>query len=117
MDKKPKKTNTDKCPLDGLNGQIMAMCAHGYCLGRNTYVASSCDEWLRQWWHKLVKNTRNVIIRDTIGALMDHEAGRHFDFARWEAFAEWSWKMMDEPSREWCRKSLAHKAMPWPLEE
>jgi len=104
-------------PLQGTNGQLMAMAAHRYCLGRQSYIVGSCIEWLRCWWPQLEIKTRNVIVRDTLEALQDHHAGGDCDERGWRQFFFWAWEQMDEESRAWCRSALAHRNKPWPLDD
>lgn len=74
----------------GLNEQIMTMCALSYCLGRRTYVVGACTEWLRARWDKLTDNTRHVILRDTIEALIEERAGMDMDVDEWEGLVRWA---------------------------
>jgi len=84
-------------PLDGLNGQIMAMAAHRYCLGRQTYVVTSCIEWLKAWWHQIGPETRNVILRDTATALARNDAGSPMDAKDWQGFLDWAKNEKEQP--------------------
>jgi len=107
------KTN----PLEGTNGQLMVMAAHRYCLGRRSYIVGSCVEWLKNWWGLCEDNTREVIMRDTIEALQDGNAGDSMDIRAWKWFAEWAWNQMDDEWRSWVKQAVAHRGKPWPLEE
>lgn len=107
-----KKTQS---PLDGTNGQLMVMAAHRYCLGRQSYIVGSCIEWLRAWWPQLEDNTRSVIVRDTIEALQDGNAGGACDTEDWRRFAEWAWNQLSDESKAWCKDAVAHREKPWPL--
>ena len=102
-------------PIDGTTGQLMVMAAHRYCLGRQSYIVGACIEWLRAWWPSFEKNTQNVIVRDTVEALMEKIAGSEYDEKEWKYFAEWAWKQLDEDSRRWCQNAVAFKGKPWPL--
>lgn len=101
--------------IDGLNGQLMVMAAHRYCLGSQSYIVGSCIEWLRLWWPKFERSTRNVIVRDTVEALQDNCAGSDFDAREWKALAEWAWEQMDAEAQTWCKQAVAHRNQPWPL--
>lgn len=101
--------------ISGTNGQLMVIAAHRYCLGRQSYIVGACIEWLRAWWSCFDENTKNVIIRDTIGALQDDAAGSDYDAADWKFFAEWAWDQMSATGRSWCESALAYKNKPWPL--
>ena len=45
-------------------GELMAMAAVRYCLGRRSYIVSDCVDWLFDNWNKFGENTRNLIKRD-----------------------------------------------------
>lgn len=45
-------------------GDLMAIAAFRYCLGRATYIVSDCVEWLIEKWPVLNENARRVITRD-----------------------------------------------------
>jgi hypothetical protein len=102
-------------PLHGTNGQLMVMAAHRYCLGRKSYIVSSCQDWLKKFWEDFEENTQNVIIRDTLEALIDGDAGDDFHKETWRFFAEWGWKQMSSESRKWCREGLAYKSNSLPI--
>lgn len=42
----------------------MAMAAVRYCLGRRTYIVSSCVEWLFVQWENFDEHTKTIIKRD-----------------------------------------------------
>lgn len=102
--------------LEGTNGQLMVMAAHRYCLGRQTYIVGSCIEWLRLWWPKFDRNTRNVIVRDTVEALQDNCAGSECDARDWKAFAEWAWDQMGTEDKVWCKQAVGWRDKEWPLD-
>jgi hypothetical protein len=110
-------TNDITNPLEGTNGQLMVMAAHRYCLGRRTYIVSSCVEWLTAWWDKFEDTTRNNIIRDTIEALQDGNTGDGCDTKCWLTFSEWAWNNIDDKGRRWVKQAVAHRGKPWPMEE
>lgn len=119
MDREQPRDSLDMNPLHGTNGQLMAMAAHRYCLGRRSYIVGACIEWLEAWWGEFDENTRRVIVRDTVEALQDHEAGDDTDFAAWKAFAERIWARDDftDFSCAWVKGAVAHRKREWPLEE
>lgn len=96
-------------PLAGTDGQLMVMAAHRYCLGRRSYIVGSCIDWLRAYWADFEPNTRNVIVRDTLEALMDGCAGDACDKAGWEGFAAWAWSNLAPEGRAWVSGALSHK--------
>lgn len=109
------KQKTLPNPLTGTDGQLMVMAAHRYCLGRQSYIVGACIDWLRLWWGEFERNTKNVIIRDTIEALQDKSAGSDYDHKMWKEFTQWAWEQTDESSRLWCKQAVAHRNKPWPL--
>lgn len=63
-------------------GDLMAVAAVRYCLGRMSYIVGDCCEWLPQVWDTLEPNARTVILRDIDEAIKrddeDREAGREY---------------------------------------
>ena len=57
-------------------GDLMAIAAVRYCLGRQSYIVSDCVDWLMGCWTSLNDRCRNVIARDI------DEAFAHDDEAR-----------------------------------
>ena len=102
-------------PLAGLNGQLMITAAHRYCLGRQSYIVSSCIEWMKQWWPAFDRNTKNCMVRDTVVALMNNEAGSKYDWVGWKTFGDWAWEKLDHEDQIWVRQAVAHHKKPWPL--
>ena len=111
------KTPPIKNPLAGLNGQLMVMAAHRYCLGRQTYIVGSCVEWLRANWDAFEPNTKRVMLRDTIESLQDGTAGGACDVTNWTDFAEWAFASLGEEEKDWVRASVKHRQQAWPLKE
>ena len=104
-----------KNPLVGLNGQLMVMAAHRYCLGRQTYIVGSCIEWLQEHWSSFTQGTKNVILRDTVEALQDGTAGAEMDVRGWKEFAKWGYDQIPWEDQMWVKSAVAHKHKPWPL--
>lgn len=93
----------------GDTDQIMVMCAHSYCLGRRTYVVGACTEWLRGIWPQLNANTRHVIVRDTVKALLDDLAGAPIDVDEWARFIRWIVEREGWEFREGVLESLLYR--------
>lgn len=110
---------------ESTDDQLMCMAAHRYCLGRQSYIVGSCLDWLRAHWAQFARNTRLVILRDTLEALMDDRAGSPtIDAPGWRAFAAWAWDesagRLDDDDRAWVRSAVAHRiaaGKAWPLDE
>lgn len=65
--------------------QVMITCAHRYALGRKTYVVSSFIDWATKYHQYLENNTVYVIVRDTIEAVNDDNAGHQtIDMPEWK---------------------------------
>ena len=86
-------------------GDMMAVAAVRYCLGRSSCIASDCREWLPQAWPTLSESARNIIKRDIEDAFKAddesradkynqyHRLGMDIDRAEWEKVRElWSGK-------------------------
>jgi hypothetical protein len=102
---------------NNLNDQLMATAAHRYCLGRQSYIVGACLEWLQDTWEQFSRNTQRVMVRDTIEALMDGQAGGDIDVAGWQNFAAFGLSLLNEEDRKWVRDAVAYKNKPWPIEE
>lgn len=102
-------------PLIGLDGQLMVVAAHRYCLGRQSYIVGSCRDWLKSWWNHFERNTKRVIVRDTIEAIQEDSAGSDYDKADWLAFSYWAYGQLEKEDKDWCRQTVAHNNKPWPL--
>jgi hypothetical protein len=98
-----------------LNDQMMALAAHRYCLGRRSYIVGACLEWLHATWEQFDRNTRRIMVRDTIEALMDELAGSPSDATGWRNFAGFGFSRLSEDDKEWVRYAVAWKQKPWPL--
>jgi hypothetical protein len=102
-------------PLKGIDGQLMIMAAHRYCLGRQSYIVGAALDWL--WKHRehFENNTKFVIVRDTVEALMDGHTGADFDTKGWHNFALNLYNEMSSELQSSVRRAVAHKREPWPL--
>jgi hypothetical protein len=103
--------------LETLDDQLMASAAHRYCLGRRSYIVGACLEWLQETWEQFDRNTRRVMVRDTIEALMDDLAGGVTDVAGWRDFATFGFSRLNNEDQKWVREAVAYKDKPWPIEE
>lgn len=106
----------NKDSICSLDGQLMVMAAHRYCLGRRTYIVGSCINWIKANWSKFETNTKNVIMRDTAEALMDELAGDAMDACGWRNLLFWMEKQHPE-GLDWAMRATAHKDKPWPTKE
>jgi hypothetical protein len=100
--------------LDGLNDQLMALAAFRYCLGRRSYIVGSCLQWLRDTWEQFEQNTKSVMVRDTIEALMDDRTGMEWDTQGWLEFARFRMNQLTPTQQTWIRQQVSHKNKPFP---
>lgn len=105
-----------KDSIDSLDGQLMVMAAHRYCLGRQSYIVGSCIDWIKTNWDKFEANTKNVLMRDTAEALMNDLAGADCITRGWRNLLAWMEKQHPEGS-DWAKRATAHKQQPWPTSE
>lgn len=104
-------------PLEGANGQLMVMAAHRYCLGRQSYIVGAAIEWLTLHWPEFEAGTKQIILRDTISALMDKVTGSDTDHREWLKFAQTHWPEIGSDSQQAIKSGLAYKQQPWPWKE
>lgn len=45
-------------------GEMLAIAAVRYCMGRRSYIVGVCIDWLNDIWDDLGEQTRNVILSD-----------------------------------------------------
>jgi len=100
-------------PLNGLDGQLMVMAAHRYCLGRQTYIVESCIDWLQRWWLEFQPNTQVTILRDIMGALQANTVGSDVDAREWRKLALWIWQRMNKETQAAYKQAAQGK--PWLL--
>jgi len=99
-----------------LDTQLMVMAAHRYCLGRQSYIVGAAIDWLRKYKEYFDRNTVRVILRDTIEALQDNQAGSEYiDVPGWKKLAKEFYDAIPAEDQEWVRNSVAHKREKWPL--
>ncbi len=103
--------------LDGMNGELMVMAAHRYCLGRRSYIVGSCIDWLTKWWEKFPQGTQQAILRDTAEALLTNLAGDTMDIDAWMTFGKKHWQLADPKIKAYCMRSLAYREEQFPFEE
>jgi hypothetical protein len=102
--------------FDNLDGQLMMMSAFRYCCGRQTYVVGSCIDYLSRWWKYATDNTKHVILRDIVEALMDGNCGSPtIDRPAWKGFAESKIMQLPIISRIGIKQATNWKDKEWPL--
>lgn len=63
---------------------LMVLAAFRYCLGRRTYIVSSCVDWLIKYWDAIDQNTKNIILKETQEAIEKEWAGDKCDERNWK---------------------------------
>jgi len=113
--KTAKKKTAPPSPLSGLNGQLMVMAAHRYCLGRSSHIVSSGIEWLTAWWDEFDIGLQTVIVKDTVCMLQDGPSGFKADHEAWLEFGRWAFAKLPEVKQAWVRDAVGYKHKDWPL--
>lgn len=92
--------------LESLDDQLMATAAMRYCLGRQTYIVSSCHDWIRATWDQFDRNTQNVMLRDMIDAICRDMAGADMDRRGWQKLTVELLGRIDDPQLYWLLGAL-----------
>jgi len=95
--------------LENLNDEIMVTCALRYCLGRQSYVVGSCIEFIQEVWDQLPNSQKGVITRDILEAFDEGNVGMDMDAAGWRGLVRWCFKNLDQKTKDWLFRALAHK--------
>jgi len=94
----------------------MVMAAHRYCLGRQSYIVGAAIDWI--WTHRknFERNTLRVLVRDTVEALQDGNAGSEtIDAPGWRSLASKLFAEMPEEDKQWVMSDVSHRGKEWPL--
>lgn len=57
-------------------GDLMAVAAVRYCLGRATYIVGDCADWLTEHWPQISESARATIRRDVEEAFARDDKAR-----------------------------------------
>lgn len=99
-----------------LNTQLMVTAAHRYCLGRQSYIVGAAIDWLCKHREHFERNTIRVIVRDTVEALQDNQAGSEYiDVPGWKKLAKEFYDAMPAEDQEWVRNDIAWRQKEWPI--
>lgn len=74
--------------LETSDDQLMMFAAFRYCLGRRTYIVSTCVEWIRQHWDQIEPTSQMQIGDEIRDAINNGYAGMGMDVADWELLLE-----------------------------
>ena len=75
-------------------GDLMAIAAVRYCLGRSSYIVGDCSDWLKDQWDNITPQMQNVIKRDIEEAIKADDEDR-------ESGSVYKRLGMDMDRREW----------------
>lgn len=75
--------------IENQDDQLMVMAAFRYCLGRQSYIVGTCEEWLRRHWDQIDPHIQSLIRSEILDALTKGIAGDLCDVAVWAGFADW----------------------------
>ena len=101
---------------NSLDTQLMVTAAHRYCLGRQSYIVGAAIDWLCKHREHFERNTIRVIVRDTVEALQDNQAGSEYiDVPGWKKLAKEFYDAMPAEDQEWVRNDTAWRKKEWPL--
>jgi len=67
----------------GLDEEILLACAFRYCLGRRTYVVSSCTSQLKKKYHLLSDHFKFRTMKEIDEADFEENLGDSFDVREW----------------------------------
>lgn len=84
---------------------LMVIAAFRYCLGRRTYIVSSCVDWLLFWWDDLDDVTKNLIVKEIQEALDRDWAGDDCDVDCWKRILEKHYHKGGPPKVIYCKPS------------
>lgn len=104
---------SDDC-IKSVDGQLMVIAAHRYCLGRRSYIVGTAIDWLTLWWKSFERNTKRVILRDTIQSIQDDLAGADIDKKGWLDFSKKHFYDLCSEDQDWVRTSVRID-QPFPL--
>ena len=102
--------------LENLNDHLMVMAAVRYCVGRKSYIVSSCIEFLIQVWDtELNEGDRSIVLRDIIEYLQDYGAKDGRDAEDWHFFAQSKFNLLTEKEKQDLKNYNAYRGKPFPL--
>lgn len=99
--------------IENEDDEIMISCAHRYCLGRRSYIVNMAIDFLMKVWDQIKWRTQFVILRDTVEALMDNNAGDNYDYQAWLFFVSCKIGELDDKQVNELKASVAWKGKPW----
>ena len=92
-----------------LNDQLMACAAYRYCLGRRSYIVSSCIEWLEEHFDQFDENSSRVCIRDILEEVVDTKFGELAYKEEWLHLVYKLWLKLTLEKKKWVINALKHK--------
>jgi len=101
---------------DKQDTMIMVNAAHRYCLGRRSYIVSTCMRWLTKHWANLDNRTKLCLLRDTIYAIMDGEVDGTSYVDEWKSWAKVHFDTADIDLKHGIIQDLLWKKQPMPFD-
>lgn len=109
---KLKKTQSIvKYNFAALDNDLMVMASVRYCLGRSSYIVSSCQTWIQTYWNNLPDKTKEIIIRDIVEYLIDTDAlpPTRSVTPDWREFAQPLWDSLPPERKASIVSFVSHK--------
>ena len=89
MSNKPDMTNEITTHVAWGRGDLMAIAAVRYCLGRQTYIVGDCAAWLIAAWPHVSESARKTIRRDVDEEFTRDDEARSRNAAHKPLGADW----------------------------
>lgn len=92
--------------------ELMTIAAVRYCLGRSSYIAPECCEWLMLKLKSMSREAIRVIARDILEALARDQCG--YWTTKWADVVTTAWLMIPTEDRAWVRSEVLATTGVWP---
>ena len=105
--------------IESTNDHLMVMAAVRYCLGRKSYIVSSCIEFLNSHWDtQLQIADKRIIIRDIAEYLQDYyRPDDTFDYTYWKTFGQSKYLLLPESEKKFIKDQMEYRNKPFPFED
>jgi uncharacterized NAD(P)/FAD-binding protein YdhS len=105
--------------IESTNDHLMVMAAVRYCLGRKSYIVSSCTDFLNEHWDKELQiSDKRIILRDIAEYLQDWEKEvDSYGYIHWKHFGQDKYVSLPEVDQEFIREQLSHRKQLFPFYE
>ena len=103
--------------IESSNDRLMVMAAVRYCLGRQSYIVSSCIEFLNGAWDKELSDKDHLVIMRDIVEFLQDDPRKSFDYEYWNLFFKQRFPKMNLNDQEFIKQQVAHREKPFPYYE